>query len=493
MFHVGIDETGEPSVKRLKQGNSQLGRFTLWILIILHSFTDLILNNKIDVDTVKCYVQRSFANLERMSEKMKEFEWVYFFVGPSGSGKTTTLKKLYLHCKESRMNVLFVDAKNNSASLLPTSLGDMCIFVDNAQCLHKKQDLVGLLLSTAKSYCLAFSPTTADGEGGSTHSCGFEYKEEVHFGPFSEEELTQYITKRENEGRAVSQDVLDEAQKLNVLLPRLFNQCSERSEVIEWVHSEVYAFLEKFGHRVDSTTGKNFTSMLMKVVSGLSLTGSDRPMALQSGLFYKLNKTVVMVYPQVVVLQHLYRFVCHHFEIIRNYDLGGAIEFFVVSQLQMQHNDVKCMGSKCSALHGKLETPSKSFREKVYTIKVTNFENQKSVSDDLPSDYGCHLIKLVARHFAIDFVIIQKLTGRDAGKLFLVQASATKYTKRTGPKLPEVYKESETLEGKSALTFYSEKTGISEDKCYFVYASTEDPNITNDKVYFLKLNTAITA
>ena len=94
MFHVGIDETGEPSVKRLKLGNSQLGRFTLWILIILHSFTDLIQSNNVDFDTVKCYVQRSFADLECMSEKMKEREWVYFFVSPSGSGKTTTLKKL---------------------------------------------------------------------------------------------------------------------------------------------------------------------------------------------------------------------------------------------------------------------------------------------------------------------------------------------------------------------------------------------------------------
>lgn len=68
--------------------------------------------------------------------------------------------------------------------------------------------------------------------------------------------------------------------------------------------------------------------------------------------------------------------------------------------------------------------------------------------------------------FHSDFVIIERYTGKDAEKLFLVQASATKYMNCTGPKLPKVYKKSETLEGKSALTFYSEKTGISADKCY---------------------------
>ena len=147
--------------------------------------------------------------------------------------------------------------------------------MNNAQCLHKKQDLAGLLLSKAKSYCLAFSPTIADG-GGSTLNCSFEYSEEVHFRPFSEEELTQYITKRKDEGRAVPQDVLDEARQLNVLLPRLFNQCSKRSEVRLWVNNKVFEFLQKFRRRVDSETGQNFTNMLMKVPCGLSRKAMDQ-------------------------------------------------------------------------------------------------------------------------------------------------------------------------------------------------------------------------
>lgn len=76
----------------------------------------------------------------------------------------------------------------------------------------------------------------------------------MHFRPFSEVELTEYIRKREDEGRAVSQGVLGEARQLNVLLPQLFNQCSERDEVRAWVHNQVYAFLEKFGHRCRQKT-----------------------------------------------------------------------------------------------------------------------------------------------------------------------------------------------------------------------------------------------
>ena len=105
--------------------------------------------------------------------------------------------------------------------------------------------------------------------------------------------------------------------------PMAFNQCSKRSEVRLWVNNKVFEFLKKFRRRVDSETG--FTNMLMKVAS---LTESDGPMALQSGLFYE---TVVMVYPQVVLQRHLYTLVRQHFEVIRNYDLGGSIEFLVVS------------------------------------------------------------------------------------------------------------------------------------------------------------------
>ena len=71
-----------------------------------------------------------------------------------------------------------------------------------------------------------------------------------------------------------------------------------------------------------------------------------------------------------------------------------------------------------------------------------------------------------ASKFHSDFLIIERHTGKDAEKLLLVQASATKYMNHTGPTLTEVYKESEILEGNSALAFYSEKTGISADKCY---------------------------
>ena len=49
------------------------------------------------------------------------------------------------------------------------------------------------------------------------------------------------------------------------------------------------------------------------VLSRLWPLEHHRPMALRSGLFYELNE---MVYPQAVVLEHLYTFVRNYFEII---------------------------------------------------------------------------------------------------------------------------------------------------------------------------------
>ena len=173
------------------------------------------------------------------------------------------------------------------------------------------------------------------------------------------------------------------------------------------------------------------------------------------------------------------------------------MEFLFTAQLQMHKNDVKCYGyeSKCSALHESYENLSKDGRESMYTIQVNNYLLQHEVSDSLPADAGCHLIKLKEGHVAIDFVIIERLAGKGAEKLFLVQVSTTKYQKRSGPKLKDVYNPHITLNDKSPLIFYSEKEKIDPSQCYFVYASTDVPTSENfskeecekAKVYFFHL------
>jgi hypothetical protein len=89
----------------------------------------------------------------------------------------------------------------------------------------------------------------------------------------------------------------------------------------------------------------------------------------------------------------LYQLVREYYDIIGAYNLGGAIEFLVVSQLQLQSNLVECIGTNCSALHTKLDAMSKNHREQVYTIKVTNVVIQCELTDVLPTGPGCHLIK----------------------------------------------------------------------------------------------------
>ena len=164
------------------------------------------------------------------------------------------------------------------------------------------------------------------------------------------------------------------------------------------------------------------------------------------------------------------------------------MEFLFTAQLQMHKNDVKCYGyeSKCSALHESYENLSKDGRESMYTIQVNNYLLQHEVSDSLPADAGCHLIKLKEGHVAIDFVIIERLAGKGAEKLFLVQVSTTKYQKRSGPKLKDVYNPHITLNDKSPLIFYSEKEKIDPSQCYFVQMFPQVKTLVKRSVKKLK-------
>ena len=69
-------------------------------------------------------------------------------------------------------------------------------------------------------------------------------------------------------------------------------------------------------------------------------------------------------------------------------------------------------------LHDDLLTPSRNHRQQVYTIEVTNVVTQFKLDAPLPTGSGCHLIKLKPGHYAIDFVVIDRLIGgRSAEKI----------------------------------------------------------------------------
>lgn len=150
------------------------------------------------------------------------------------------------------------------------------------------------------------------------------------------------------------------------------------------------------------------------------------------------------------------------------YCLGGAVEFLFTAQLQVHKNDVICYGKFPSALHTSYETMGANQQQRRYPIAICNHMIQHEISDPLPQHHGCHLIQLKWDHYGIDFTIIDRQAGRDSEKLFLVQVSATKYQKRTGPKLEEIYSKSVTLGSRSNLKLYSKKTGIDPENCYFV-------------------------
>ena len=106
----------------------------------------------------------------------------------------------------------------------------------------------------------------------------------------------------------------------------------------------------------------------------------------------------------------------------------------------------------------------------------------------------CILIKLIQKHPAVDFLILENLAGVSSKKLFFVQVSAVKYQDRESDKKCDAVRANFKMLGDSSpLKVYSQKANIGMTDCYFVYATTA-PFPRNEKfkdaqfVYFVNLD-----
>ena len=225
------------------------------------------------------------------------------------------------------MKVLYFDMKKKH--VLPPSLKDVCILIDNAQCLGN--DSLSAHLKSGRSFCLCFSPVLVTDHATFAYNCGIHYSEQVHFKPFSDKELKSFIQKRENmNAKTIDTAVVQEAKSKQVLLPRLLEQCRTSQAVREWINTELMMFLCKFSARMstDVILWKQLTNILMSSAPGFPIQECDVPVAISSGLFNKYsNMETKPVYSRSHMLPYVHSHVCYHYEIMIRYDLGSTVEF----------------------------------------------------------------------------------------------------------------------------------------------------------------------
>ena len=438
-------------------------------------------------------MDRTFARLDDLSTYMNQgHQVVVFFTGPSGTGKTTTLKVLYSTMKrknkDSNKNFFYIDANLDELDFPAKSA---YVFVDNAQCLLKKQELVGNLRA-AKALCFAFSSVvvTKDGET-SVKQCGFRFTKKYNFRPFTEDEVEEF-SKKQN----INEEVIKEAKKIGVLLPSMIQQCSTPSEVGQWIHDEICAYLTKVEGRLRGDND-NLRTTLMSAAMGLQLKEAEQAYASRTGLFYVDDSDAfILVFPAEYLLNHLHPHIICCYHLFKEYDTGATFEFLTCAQLKSRKNEIFCIGKEPTPVTDSLNSKSPANGIPSFSIPAANkYIVQSGLGDDLKSNQSCCLVKLQEEHFGIDFIIVIDTAGSASKRLFVVQASVTKYQQRTGPKLSEIYDVKDGFDEKSLVNFYCDKLSIANTHCFFVFACPEVPTnerFTKDvnsknKVYFLKV------
>ena len=325
------------------------------------------------------------------------------------------------------------------------------------------------------------------------HRCGFEYTKMYNFRPFSDCEIQQFFEKR----NLKKTDILAEAKKIGLLMPRMILQCSTSSEVRRWVDNAILHVMLTVQHRLTMLCKDDpLRNILMKAAMDEELNESESVFAQLSGLFYMDSSDELhMLFPAKLLLPHLRIEIISCYTLLTTYDTGVAFEFLTCAQLKSVSNRIFCTGSSPTPVCSSLSVTRPSNGKEAFIIPTPNqYMLQSEVNDELKGDQCC-LVKLHKQHFGVDFLVVYNPAGSDSKRLFLIQASVSTYQRRNGPKLKEVYENRSEFGKKSLVEFYCAKLSIRNTHCFFVYATSEvpsnesftrDTNVPN-KVYFLEI------
>ena len=419
------------------------------------------------------------------------------FHGPHGSGKTTALQKLFCTARERGKVAFYFDCETYTKTPPSLCLDNKICFIDNAQILRDECKSIAGFAADCMSFCLAFSPVLSDKRGTSTVRCPLKAIVECHFTPFTENEFDSFVSKTSFEESELIKEV-------GIFLPRLIQvvaQSESQNKKLQ-VEDRASSFIGHCCKRIVKQEGTDPMEYQCAFLAYFTtpqkdLTSNHRVRLLESGLFFRnKQEEVFCAYPDKFVLQECYPLVCYQFKLFWDFAKGAALEFlFAITLMHKDKVVVECKGSEPTCL----SEYATEVRSESFDLSATKYLLQTQ-SACLPHGWdstGVILIKLVQNHPAVDFLVINNW-GASSKRLFFVQVSAKMYQERNKEDrrcsaVKKTFKKDSSFALKSPLDVYSEFTGISLNKCYYVLASSEDFDLDNkdpdiNTVYFYKLS-----
>lgn len=197
-----------------------------------------------------------------------------------------------------------------------------------------------------------------------------------------------------------------------------------------------------------------------------------RVILLDSGICYQAEDCKVKSpFPLSCILSTCLGHITFVYKTLLEYDTGAAVEFLFAAQALSVGITVEKASQNPSRLKPSLY---------VHQTEAGMCESETTIS--------CILIKLVKKHPAVDFVIIDNPAGKDSKKLFLVQVSAQKYQNCGGEhRYQQHFPTYVCFKEESPLDVYLRKTGVLSTNWHFVYASTADSTVNKEDTPFVYL------
>lgn len=337
------------------------------------------------------------------------------------------------------------------------------MLIDNAQILAVSGSfqIVRNLLHTCWSSALAFSPQVVAIHGYSFLKVApvHERQKEVMFGPFSDEEVEQYLPSFDASTRRTLQNISNGIPGILSVCKaadpeRIVDVVNDRASVVtdHAVMKLKYAFIKD-----------NESTELIDLAAHIVMDKEPTTRLIYSGFFYKKENKYILVYPSKHILPCLYSSLKSLTSLLPKFAKGAELKFSFFYEMQHKHITV-----------GRANMSPESIK----ILSATRFIRQTSEWECPVVEVGeTALIKCCNNHEAIDFIVVDfSQSSNDSRRLFLVQVSHQFYQRREFHKrLSIMTSKPDALHGQTISAYFCANYNINrKDKIYYLYVSTEE-------------------